>query len=1058
MQNRLAKTVSFVLAIISIAILAILLAAKFYTVPIANLLLKPYNVTLLTLEFDRPSFQGFAVAQWKIPSLVFQYDGQYKATANNLTIDFPPSQRKPSAPHYAITLDLLDVQRYEPASQSQDSTQAKEEIDLAALLPQTWLKILPDIEIALAQLTLPFLLEEPGKAEHIRARVTNGVLNVSSQLVLPPTTSEKIQKTFGIPLLTNDAKANEEEQHRTGSATETSGVLRAESSFRADAQQSVLTIRHNMLEMQTTLATDIENHGKQIVVNARTTFSTPPPQHQGLAKGIDLPAIEPRDDLQLYGIEGEFNLTGTLPARLPKSFSELDALQIQSSLRVATQAGKKTPRASDSATPIELNINLQAMTKVDNGRWTIILENPATQEEAQQAEPLFIAKGHLVGFVWQILNVEAPPKVSKNDKKSIQTLKLNSQRKIQLSGLFGEKALNASSTGTPDIELGAAEFDLHFTDESFGKSKEVHGKLTHLAPSVSNNGQLLAIATVFQIQGSLAPQHLSPWLPEALRFQSLGTNMRGELNLQLTPVNKLSLQLQSSVIKAKEVSYDSVRSQQVSVELPQQKLEVNLSDFSVSSTKLVLNVNDIVINGNDVSASLPSTIAALRSTITVKSSASLKATDKVQTSPTDVTQKATTSGTSNNLAFNYTIDQEALDINVESGSYYVPPLRAKGVLHLPNSPAPDSNATPTAKTETLKSRTPSPMKLQFTLENQCQAKLVDGTWQQATEKMPARLSFNWKKRFVDGHTLRRWLNTSLVPVDFTSGEFTGNVSLKLSPTPTINTLDLRLENVDGVSSVGTFSGVQLQLSPTPPHSATNEATKNNKRLWPLSIAATVNELNTGTVMTNTTVNAGMYSLNGEWQATFREAHTQVFGGTATLKEKQLTLKEPMNINIMLDKIQLSKVVETQGTEGLNTAGEVSGHIPIRIQNGEFIIEDGLVSNVTSGSIRYASALTQSADVNPQLKLTLQILEDFQFSELQSNVSYENDTLTFSSHIKGKNPKVKNGRPVDFNLNTEVALGSAIQAMRLQSGIESRLETFVTSKVNPSTHTLYCEPR
>jgi hypothetical protein len=118
--------------------------------------------------------------------------------------------------------------------------------------------------------------------------------------------------------------------------------------------------------------------------------------------------------------------------------------------------------------------------------------------------------------------------------------------------------------------------------------------------------------------------------------------------------------------------------------------------------------------------------------------------------------------------------------------------------------------------------------------------------------------------------------------------------------------------------------------------------------------------------------------------------------------------------------------------------------------------DGEMRSVDNGKIRYTTPLSKSADLNEQLKLTLDVLENFDYSSLSSKIVYDADTLLLKSSIVGKNPDIKNGQTINLNLNTEVGLKGAIEVMRIQSGIDSRIEKFVASKAAPNNKQYFCQ--
>lgn len=143
-------------------------------------------------------------------------------------------------------------------------------------------------------------------------------------------------------------------------------------------------------------------------------------------------------------------------------------------------------------------------------------------------------------------------------------------------------------------------------------------------------------------------------------------------------------------------------------------------------------------------------------------------------------------------------------------------------------------------------------------------------------------------------------------------------------------------------------------------------------------------------------------------------------------------------------------------DGLYASGKLSGRIPVHYINGQFNVSDGHMNSIDGGKIRYTTPLSQSTNINDQLKLTFDVLEDFNYTTLNSKIIYDDDTLLFKSAISGRNPTVANGRLINLNLNTEVGLKGALETMRIQSGIDLNIEAFIRSKIKHSNNQYYCQ--
>ncbi|VUD66080.1 hypothetical protein TDB9533_03499 [Thalassocella blandensis] len=378
------------------------------------------------------------------------------------------------------------------------------------------------------------------------------------------------------------------------------------------------------------------------------------------------------------------------------------------------------------------------------------------------------------------------------------------------------------------------------------------------------------------------------------------------------------------------------------------------------------------------------------------------------------------------------LESTPLDIFTQTKQYYVPPLLLSTKIQHSNF---------------------SPSNASFSLANICRDPILQGQWSpQDDSKSSHFIQLNWEQRFSSNKTFRKWLNTSMPPLDFTKGEFKGNAAIVIDQEIALKNLNVNLVNAGGVSQFGTFSGVQLQLSSIQALSTSLDANPAQH----YALQAQVDSLETGVSLEELEISSEFFEKDGNWYLALNKAEASVFGGKAFLATQELVLNDDISVKVVLENLDLAKLVNTQQMQGLITSGKISGYIPIHYRNEHFIIDDGRLKSVEQGKIQYDSPLSQSPDLNQQLKLTLDILKDFQYSELSSNVAFEDDELKFSSHIAGRNPKIENGRPVELNLNTDIGLAGAFKIMRIQAGIEEKLEKFVNQKMNPTTKQYYCE--
>ena len=374
----------------------------------------------------------------------------------------------------------------------------------------------------------------------------------------------------------------------------------------------------------------------------------------------------------------------------------------------------------------------------------------------------------------------------------------------------------------------------------------------------------------------------------------------------------------------------------------------------------------------------------------------------------------------------------AMNAEVSGAKHYIPPLIAKATIQLDKAGI---------KSASIK------------LANSCNDPLLNANWRAVNKK--AELEIQWQQTFSHTKTLRQWLNTSVIPIDFTRGTFAGQLIVDVDDNKTkIRTLDVSLKDIQGINALGTFKGVQLRLSSPLRRSTQYESIKFDSLR--ASLEGTVAELNMGVKLSELAFDSVVYDRAGDWHLKLPVMTAKVFSGGMAIRDAEFNVNQAIQLDVLLDQIDLSALVKTQQVDGLHTTGKMSGHIPIRYANGQVQVLDGEMRSVDNGQIRYSTALSKSGNLNQQLKLTLDVLENFNYSSLNSKIVYDADTLLLKSSIVGKNPDIKNGQTINLNLNTEVGLKGAIEVMRIQSGIDSRIEKFVASKAAPNNKQYFCQ--
>lgn len=449
---------------------------------------------------------------------------------------------------------------------------------------------------------------------------------------------------------------------------------------------------------------------------------------------------------------------------------------------------------------------------------------------------------------------------------------------------------------------------------------------------------------------------------------------------------------------------DSALRVSAGVELRGGLIKLNIKD----NTNLLaqkLTGNNIELNSVDITIPRQEAVIDFESISTSPISFILKAENLISNSykisPVRINGEALL--TESQARFNLINEKAGLRKGGKGKSYNIPPYRIVGELDLRESTLAGVN---------------------LQLLNQCDKQLLSAKW-----KPKGLLAIATEHTFSERDSLRRWLNLGDLTADIPQGRLTANLEWETGRANASPQVSVALSEADITGSLGTFDNVQLLLS-------TLEAKSNGK----YTLEGSASNVNIGTDVTNLVLRTGFTHSEAGLTARIHEVSGKLLGGRAFIKDQQWTLGQPSLIDLHLEKLDLAELVKTQNIESITTTGQLTGVIPIKLdKEGGFSLASGKLSDINGGTIRYQSALAESEGLNDQLQLTLDVLRNFEYEVLDTQIAYDDGNLVLQSNILGSNPDVAGGQKIDLNLNTEVNLKSAFQAMRLQAGLEAQVE-------------------
>lgn len=164
---------------------------------------------------------------------------------------------------------------------------------------------------------------------------------------------------------------------------------------------------------------------------------------------------------------------------------------------------------------------------------------------------------------------------------------------------------------------------------------------------------------------------------------------------------------------------------------------------------------------------------------------------------------------------------------------------------------------------------------------------------------------------------------------------------------------------------------------------------------------------------------------------------QISGGPVTLD-----LNQPRaDFDIVVENMDISRILDTQNIEGLRATGRVDGTLPLSIDTTGVRVDNGVFRGMQPGTINYRVTDEQAASLStPLTDVVIQALRDFRYDILTATANYRPDgTLGLDFHIEGTSPELGTSRPVHLNINSEQNVLSLLRSLNYAEGLNQSLD-------------------
>ena len=138
----------------------------------------------------------------------------------------------------------------------------------------------------------------------------------------------------------------------------------------------------------------------------------------------------------------------------------------------------------------------------------------------------------------------------------------------------------------------------------------------------------------------------------------------------------------------------------------------------------------------------------------------------------------------------------------------------------------------------------------------------------------------------------------------------------------------------------------------------------------------------------------------------------------------------IKVTLTADGLDLGQLFGLTRLDGLSGEGKVHGTLPVRIKDGVATIAGGELETDRPGQLRYRPAQPPSAlqAGGANMNLLLQALENFHYEALRITLDGRTDAaMAIGLHVRGANPELYGGYPIEFNLNLEGELANILRS-------------------------------
>jgi len=252
-----------------------------------------------------------------------------------------------------------------------------------------------------------------------------------------------------------------------------------------------------------------------------------------------------------------------------------------------------------------------------------------------------------------------------------------------------------------------------------------------------------------------------------------------------------------------------------------------------------------------------------------------------------------------------------------------------------------------------------------------------------------------------------------------------------------NNLQIKIDNLDGAYQKTQFKGLSTQF----------ELQGRGVEGWSFKTPAkvTLDLLDPGIEITQIILVSDVnLSADFEPMIKIKNLSAHSLGGIISSEIIDIDLTRKHNPFVLRGNgLDLAELLALEQDQGVSGTGLVDGELPFDYSLSGLSMSKGqLAARVPGGVLRYVATerIKKLAESNANIKLLLDALSDFNYSELTAKTQYSPDgKLEFKIALKGRNPGFQRGKPVHLNVNVEENILTLLRSLQLGDELSNKID-------------------